>query len=77
MCGLRNDHSVADKTDFRLLITDYDLADDTFFQVQPVFASDVLAQMNIKGTFATCIGIKAELIALDIDGLRFVTVDPG
>ena len=36
-----------------------------------------LAQMNIKGTFATCIGIKAELIALDIDGLRFVTVDPG
>ena len=77
LCGLRNDHSVADKTDFRLLITDYDLADDTFFQVQPVFASDVLAQMNIKGTFATCIGIKAELIALDIDGLRFVTVDPG
>ena len=77
LCGLRDDHSVADKTDFRLLITDYDLADDTFFQVQPVFASDVLTQMNIKGTFATCIGIKAELIALDIDGLRFVTVDPG
>ena len=77
LCGLWDDHTVADKTDFRLFITDYDLTNDAFFQVQPVFASDVLAQMNIKGTFATCIGIKAELIALDIDGLRFVTVDPG
>ena len=77
LCGLWGDHTVADKTDFRLFITDYDLTNDAFFQVQPVFASDVLAQMNIKGTFATCIGIKAELIALDIDGLRFVTVDPG
>ena len=77
LCGLWDDHTVADKTDFRLFITDYDLTNDAFFQVQPVFAYDVLAQMNIKGTFATCIGIKAELIALDIDGLRFVTVDPG
>ena len=77
LCGLWDDHTIADKTDFRLFITDYDLTNDAFFQVQPVFASDVLAQMNIKGTFATCIGIKAELIALDIDGLRFVTVDPG
>ena len=77
LCGLWDDHTVADKTDFRLFITDYDLTNDAFFQVQPVFASDVLAQMNIKGSFATCIGIKAELIALDIDGLRFVTVDPG
>ena len=47
LCGLRDDHSATDKTDFRLLITDYDLANDAFFQVQSVFASDVLAQMNI------------------------------
>src|SRR5699024_1407369 len=55
LCGLRDDHSVGANPHFRLLIAGYDLADDSFLQVQPVFASDVLAQMSIKGTFATCI----------------------
>lgn len=73
----RDDHPVADKADFRLVIADYDLTYDAFFQVQPVFAPDVLAQVDVQGAFAAGIGIKAELIALDVDGLRFVAVDPG
>ena len=33
--------------------------------------------MNVQGSFATGIGIKAKLIALDIGRFRFVAVDPG
>ena len=76
LCGLRDDHTVTDKTGFRLFVTNYDLADDTFFQVQAVFAAYVLAQVDVQGAFAADIGIKAELIALGIDGFGLIAVDP-
>ena len=75
--GLGDDHAVADKADVGQGLVDFDLPDDAFAEGQAVLAAYVFIQVDVQCAFGAGVGIEAEFIAVYVDGVRLVFVDPG